>query len=1126
MALAIAPAVLALAAPGGLLAADTVIKFVLIDAATDTKVPGLDPLLDGAVIPLNPAGSYSIAAVTSPSTVDGVSFELERDGAVVREQVELNPPYALFGNDGQDYLPWNSTFDSGVTYTVRAWTVDPDTGLATSPALEVSFSFAPASTGASPISSFTLLDADQDSVIAGFEVLSDGSVLDLSTLPRLALRANARHDLLGSIRFVLRENGQVIYTQIEDNAPFAVFGNSGGDYAPWPDGGPRPGSHYELEAVPYELDEARGAAGPGLDIHFETASESAGGTCASHADCDDGLFCNGSETCGAGACQAGTPPCSGADCNEAAGSCSITPAPQCSSNFACDDDVFCNGAEWCDGGSCRAGAPPCGAGLCNESSASCGPAAAVAVTRLRLIDAAANKVIAGFDPLVNGDILNVDDLPALNFEALTQPAQVGWVDLELRRAGELIHRHTESGAPYAVFGNSGADFASWNDDRPGYNYTLTATPFTAAGAAGTSLTVLFSITDDDQAPIADAELTAAVVEDLDGNGSVTVTLDGGASRGVAAGLTRWEWYDLENPGDSDLLGNGKTLPVTLGLGLHTIGLIVEDAAGGRSARDERHISVLPHTPRQLGHLGSFRRWHKVEISFPGPIGSTDGQPNPFDIQMQVTFSGPGGTHVVPAFYDGDGQGGNDGNVWSVRFSPPGDGAWSFISSAPEPSLAGFNGTFAVTAPLSTAPQLLRHGPLRYAGGPYLRHAGGPFWIKSGMDDPENILGDAIGGWNAKKDVIDFISERGVNSVYMVMNNVDGDRNDTWPWLGDSAGEVKSGAGDQRFDVGRLAEWEDFFSYCESRDVVLHLVLDDDEVWTDYDHERYYREMVARFAHHPGLIWNISEEADENYSDSQQRQLAARLRGLDPYDHPITVHRWVQTNNELWPFIDEPDAGFDLASIQAGLGGGQFSSSPILDLNTIVRRHRDFSEDAGRPLPVMIDEFPGINVVNTTARFDLRRKVIWPVLLGGGNLELHYRDAWSGTGSLTPYSLGPMWEDLGQARGLLELLPFETMRSSNSLLSASSSNRYCLASPGVAYAIYLSSGGNGQLDLRGVSGSYQVVWYDVRSGQTADGLVLKGGAWNSLGTPPFTSDVAAAVVHFDWLPEFRERESSQ
>ncbi len=105
--------------------------------------------------------------------------------------------------------------------------------------------------------------------------------------------------------------------------------------------------------------------------------------CVVDADCSDGLWCNGGETCNAGSCQSGTAPacddglwCNGTEtCNEGTDSCDNGTAP------ACDDGLWCNGAETCNEGtdSCDNGtAPACDDGLwcngaetCNEGTDSC-----------------------------------------------------------------------------------------------------------------------------------------------------------------------------------------------------------------------------------------------------------------------------------------------------------------------------------------------------------------------------------------------------------------------------------------------------------------------------------------------------------------------------------------------------------------------------------------------------------------------------------------------------------------------------------------------------------------------------------------------------------------------------------
>lgn len=97
--------------------------------------------------------------------------------------------------------------------------------------------------------------------------------------------------------------------------------------------------------------------------------------------CDDGLFCNGVETCNGGACVAGTAPCTGLQvCSETFDMCQDTActAPADCSNagvvgatFAAAAALHCNGVETCTSGVCVAGSNPCGSGgVCSEKRCS------------------------------------------------------------------------------------------------------------------------------------------------------------------------------------------------------------------------------------------------------------------------------------------------------------------------------------------------------------------------------------------------------------------------------------------------------------------------------------------------------------------------------------------------------------------------------------------------------------------------------------------------------------------------------------------------------------------------------------------------------------------------------------
>ena len=122
------------------------------------------------------------------------------------------------------------------------------------------------------------------------------------------------------------------------------------------------------------------------------------------APCNDGLFCNGSDTCSGGSCSghAGNPCAGGPDClngcNEAADNC-VSPAGTpciddgnaCTNDAcngsgncahvpnaaACNDGLFCNGADTCTNGGCTlhagnpcTGGPEC-ADTCSEVNDNC-----------------------------------------------------------------------------------------------------------------------------------------------------------------------------------------------------------------------------------------------------------------------------------------------------------------------------------------------------------------------------------------------------------------------------------------------------------------------------------------------------------------------------------------------------------------------------------------------------------------------------------------------------------------------------------------------------------------------------------------------------------------------------------
>jgi len=107
--------------------------------------------------------------------------------------------------------------------------------------------------------------------------------------------------------------------------------------------------------------------------NFQCGSDGCGGSCGT---CDDQLACT-ADTCDANKQCVYTPRncddgcgCTVDTCVEPAGTCLNTP-----SNAACDDGLFCNGSETCSvAACCSGGTPPClSTEICNEVTDTCDP---------------------------------------------------------------------------------------------------------------------------------------------------------------------------------------------------------------------------------------------------------------------------------------------------------------------------------------------------------------------------------------------------------------------------------------------------------------------------------------------------------------------------------------------------------------------------------------------------------------------------------------------------------------------------------------------------------------------------------------------------------------------------------
>ncbi len=553
--------------------------------------------------------------------------------------------------------------------------------------------------------------------------------------------------------------------------------------------------------------------------------------------------------------------------------------------------------------------------------------------------------------------------------------------------------------------------------------------------------------------------------------------------------------------------------------------------------------------------GTLKKWHKITLSFEGETLSEHDADNPFlNYRLNVLFKHKGHAVTVPGFYAADGDakttGGSSGKVWQVRFTPDDSGEWEYevffrkgkhiaindsLYAGTPTGFNGVKGRFVVEEADVTGSDFRTKGRLKYDGTRYLKYTGSktPF-LKGGADSPENFLayyefdqtpashkyeahakdwniGDPTWGQGKGKNIfgaLNYLASKGMNSVYFLTMNVQGDGKDVWPWT--SKNER------YRFDCSKLDQWEAVFDHMDALGIMLHMVtqetenellLDIGELQTQ--RKLYYRELIARFAHHLGITWNLGEEngwqdwSPKAQNDADRRAMARYIKTHDPYSNFIALHTHAAPHAQ--EHILNPLLGFRY------LDGASLQTKAPEDVHRITKKWINTSQEFGQPWVVTQDE---IGPAHEGAKPDaddaehnkIRTEVLWGNLMAGGaGVEWYfgYKFAHNDLKCEDWRSRDLLWEQTKHALDFFKThLPFHEMSAQDKLTE--NPKDYVFAKQGAVYAVYYPEIEKTKLNLSAFSGKYRVQWYNPRTGgalQDGSAKFIKGGKWVAIGMPP-------------------------
>lgn len=491
-----------------------------------------------------------------------------------------------------------------------------------------------------------------------------------------------------------------------------------------------------------------------------------------------------------------------------------------------------------------------------------------------------------------------------------------------------------------------------------------------------------------------------------------------------------------------------------------------------------------------------------------------------DVTLNVRYTSPSGRRIdFIGFYDGDGNGGQNGNVWKFRFMPDEPGVWTYTYSWSDGTPGGEGAFMAVKEGAG-------RGILRaYRDNPrwFAYNGTEPVFLKSYHVGAAGFTGVPI-DW-AAKNVYARLLARGYNHVMLKSLPI--------AWVNEKPLDAPADHLDRPLwsdtplqqDLHVWKRFEQHMKWLNERDIGVHFFIGFDpkgegtpnayfalQRWTQLpsdEQEFYVRYVAARLAPFANIAgWNYTWETD---GATGEQRLMALLDQYDPWDHLATYHDEYPASNSY----DSPRYSF--AGIENHGYFGNSGGRPALDSAS----HYQATIDAYRGKPVYMVEGNGLwracwakDQANQTVT-----RAAWAVTLAGGSFT------WSDIGGCFDGPVSEMlnWPANDPVANRLDVLydvmtkevTFHRMVPRSNLLggcpatfarngAVPQSPCYALADEGREYLVYKENGGSFTLKL--APGIYDAAWIDTRTGARQSlGAVQGSGAALEFVAPSTATD---------------------
>ncbi len=466
--------------------------------------------------------------------------------------------------------------------------------------------------------------------------------------------------------------------------------------------------------------------------------------------------------------------------------------------------------------------------------------------------------------------------------------------------------------------------------------------------------------------------------------------------------------------------------------------------------------------------------------------------NPFnfnEIELQAIFISPSGNTInFFGFYDGNGNGGQTGNVWKLRFMPDEVGTWTY-------TYTWTDGTPGSSENFNVVDTGLK-GPLKIAtDNPwyFMDSRGNPFNAR-GYDMPANPPN--VTSPEKFNDLIDInianintnVIPNGYNLImitapglYYSLDQVAGQ---TWWYY--------SGSYDfDRYDLRTWHNWDRLIKHYNANKIYVFpfALITQSEFNNVLDTtpriDRFWRYYVARTGAYYNLLGNSPTwEWSEIWSESTITNWMTNPHNWNPFGTMLSIHDTMVDSFNGWGSFSMRQRQsiniFTGNSRTAGNHGGiqrLFVNKPILGTEDLWE---DYTGAYGQP-----------------KNAEEVRRGAWGEMLAG---IIPIYAEWENYGPSDGYGNGAgKAEILRMLNFIYSKTNYRKYQQLNNLVSTSD-RQIASGIPGQEYLVYDEDGGLITINLSGTSNTFSVLWFDPKTGVEQDSGTIIGGASRTLTAP--------------------------